>query len=513
MKFAALLLLTSALALSQTPTPVYEIFGKVTEPGIGPISGVGVAIQGLSVGFTTNGAVTDAQGNYRVRLDKPGAYVVFSQKQGYSFDRTSNLTVDATHPKAEMNVELLRLGKITGRVIDDESREPLRGFEIFLVSRTEPAVPSGNLLRAATDADGIFVVNSLPPGDYLATTRRPALDRQWAYEVFKPEEAIATEQDYAESFWPGGTTFEMAVPAHLISGGFTDVGTILVHKTTLHRALLHMTSPCDASSMVEVEIFRLNSRLLGRTYPSSCKTDLLLLGLDRGSYLLHIHGPQLSALVPIKVIDKNLDLEIPLRPNVIIEGRWIPAQGMGPLPETLALSTRIEVMPGVFVNGATSERAQDNRFRLSVPPDKQLVAIRRLPGSPYASEIRYNDSVVRNGLLEVSPGAATHRLEIALDTRTGSISGDVTDGSRPAAGVTILLAPESYHGEFPLGQGIGTRSITDTNGHFDLADLIPGDYRIVATNSPDAFLDLLRTAQKVTLAPSGSQVVTLRLTK
>jgi len=48
-------------------------------------------------------------------------------------------------------------GKIAGRVIDAETREPLVGVTVML---------EGTTLGAATDADGMFVINNIPPGVY-----------------------------------------------------------------------------------------------------------------------------------------------------------------------------------------------------------------------------------------------------------------------------------------------------------------------------------------------------------
>src|SRR3569832_329992 len=130
MKFAALLAFFVALAFSLTPEPVYEVFGKVTEPGIGVISNVGVSVLGFT-DTVRRGAVSDAQGNFRVRLDKLGPYMLFAEKSGYSSVGDSRVTLDAAHPKGEVNLEMFRMGKICGRVIDDESREPLKGFTVY----------------------------------------------------------------------------------------------------------------------------------------------------------------------------------------------------------------------------------------------------------------------------------------------------------------------------------------------------------------------------------------------
>jgi hypothetical protein len=290
---------------------------------------------------------------------------------------------------------------------------------------------------------------------------------------------------------------------------------MVARKTTLYRALLHLTGRCDAATLIEIGIYRPASPTLGHVYPFSCTTDLLLLGLDPGSYRLHLHGAGVSALAQLDVTDKNQRLNVPMRPNVVIDGEWIPPQGADRLPDTLSLATRVEVIPGKFVDGGASEHRQGNRFRVSVPPDTQIVAVRYQPGSPYASEIRYNGAVAKNGWIEVSAGVAANRLEVHLDNRPGSLSGVVTDSSRPVPGAIVTLAAEAYRGESPIGTGAALRSTADATGHFDLPGVIPGDYRVVARptlDDPELLLNLLSNAQKITVAPSGSLSLALRIT-
>ncbi|MEP6960505.1 MAG: carboxypeptidase-like regulatory domain-containing protein [Acidobacteriota bacterium] len=323
---------------------------------------------------------------------------------------------------------------------------------------------------------------------------------------------------------------DLASPVHLGSGGFAEIGSILARKATLYRALLHLRGDCAAGLAVEMEIYRRGSKLAGHIYPVPCGTDLLLLGLDPGSYLLNIY-PQdtrpsgkaqsmerASALVPLEVIDKNREFEIPLRRQTVLEAQWIPAQGMAPLPIALELYSSFEVLPGVFAPGAIVEPGKDNHFRVSVPAEPQYVRLKYQPPSIYISEIRYNGSPVRGGVLNVNSGAAANRLEVFLDNRLASVSGETTDGSRPVPNAAVLLAPESYRGEAPIQFALGKRATSDANGHFELPLVPPGDYRILAgpnaaLEDPAALVDLLRSAQKLTLAPSASQSVTVRVNR
>ncbi len=51
-------------------------------------------------------------------------------------------------------------GKISGKITDEKSGEPVVGANILLVGRT---------IGAATDVNGEFVISNLPPGDYTVS--------------------------------------------------------------------------------------------------------------------------------------------------------------------------------------------------------------------------------------------------------------------------------------------------------------------------------------------------------
>src|SRR5262249_6453013 len=152
-------------------------------------------------------------------------------------------------PKATLTIRALRNGQVSGRVIDDESRQPLAGF---FISLRQSDRPNESIPPAKTDAEGRFIFRELPPGRYIATTRMPESDRTWALEVFKPEDAAAMESGYEQTYWPGGLSEELASPVNLTSGGFAEIGTIVARKTTLYRALVHLTGECPKDGRIEM---------------------------------------------------------------------------------------------------------------------------------------------------------------------------------------------------------------------------------------------------------------------
>ncbi|PKL89819.1 MAG: TonB-dependent receptor [Ignavibacteriae bacterium HGW-Ignavibacteriae-2] len=65
-------------------------------------------------------------------------------------------------------------GKISGRVLDADNREPIPGINIII---------EGTTLGAATDVDGIFVINNISPGTYAVVASGVGLQKKRFYDV------------------------------------------------------------------------------------------------------------------------------------------------------------------------------------------------------------------------------------------------------------------------------------------------------------------------------------------
>ncbi|MCP5120302.1 MAG: carboxypeptidase regulatory-like domain-containing protein, partial [bacterium] len=118
----------------------------------------------------------------------------------------------------------------------------------------------------------------------------------------------------------------------------------------------------------------------------------------------------------------------------------------------------------------------------AVHPMSYLVTARKPPAGYKISDVRYNGSVAHHNLVAVNPEARVHRLEIMLAAASGSVAVTVTDGLRPAAGATVILAPDSVDESTAteLLIHLFTRATTDDEGHANIGSLLPGVYRIIA---------------------------------
>jgi hypothetical protein len=172
-------------------------------------------------------------------------------------------------------------------------------------------------------------------------------------------------------------------------------------------------------------------------------------------------------------------------------------------------------------NESAIQWAPDQRnFRLAVLPRPQALTAVGFSAGPYIKEIRYNGTPMRGSILPINTGSTTHKLEIIMDDKYGSLAGSVTDGSRAVAAAQVMIVNESARVE-DLAALSPSFASTTGNGTFPAIRLAPGDYRAIAFPSAQqtkiheagVLERLLSTAQRITVAPGGTQTATLRLSE
>jgi hypothetical protein len=103
-------------------------------------------------------------------------------------------------------------------------------------------------------------------------------------------------------------------------------------------------------------------------------------------------------------------------------------------------------------------------------------------------------------------------MTIVISPNTGTLDGVVSDAQgRSVAGARVVLIPERNRERTDLFRP----AVTDPNGHFTLAGVTPGDYRLAAWESiePFAFFDpdLLKqaddAAKPVRIMESSKQTI------
>lgn len=534
MKLCALLI-SALAACAQT----YEVRGTVTEQDAGGISDVQVTILRMEDGAEKI-TKTDGQGAFRIVVDAPGVYVANVVKEGFFsiLQGPSIVTVSAVQPAAVAHVSLLRAGEISGRVLDEDTREPVAGVSVSLFTRQwnygQLTLQPGANKLAVTDEEGRFHFAGLRPAEYLATARAQALGPVRVLQSPPPSDREKVDEGYPPAFWPGGADASAAFATVLTSGGYAEVGTMFVRKVPQYRVQAKLQGSCPEGETVRLSLLRRNGGAASSLGSFPCNAEPLLAGFDPGTYALYAFSDKrggdlattVSGLASFEVTDRNLSVTIPLQPNVVIDGELSTEEGVvaPAVQRSIALlgmtGRPIDMLPGAYVQNELLLRwAPDQRhFQLALPPRPHTFNFTDASAGAYAREIRYNGTPVRGAVIPVNSGATAHSLEIILDDKFGSIAGSVTDGSRPAPGVQVLIVKDGV--PIDAWDPRMPRSLTaGADGSFPATRLAPGDYRIFAfppaqqskMHEAGPLTRLLSAAQRVTIPAGGTQTVTIRL--
>lgn len=171
--FVLLLLLLSAIVSANAQSAVDKaststISGKVTIGGKGVsglVVGLANATPSSSISITGLKAVTDENGNYRIKNVPPGTYKVMVAAPAYvQSDGFTPVIVGKNEVAENIDVTLVRGGVITGKVIDADGR-PIAEEQVFF-SLTTPSRAFPYLRTVLTDDRGVYRAFGIPAGRY-----------------------------------------------------------------------------------------------------------------------------------------------------------------------------------------------------------------------------------------------------------------------------------------------------------------------------------------------------------
>jgi hypothetical protein len=556
-KVAALLLLlhVAVVCTAQQPgagkkDPVeLEIRGVLIEAGVlEPIGDAEVLYwkmpsAGQPMMFTPDRALgkakTGPDGSFGFAPGQLGDYYVLATKDGYvnasrgSMSNSATVTISKEHPVAEARLSYARPSQITGSLLDEESEKPLEKFRVSVYSdyyargRRFPAPGAGGL----TDDKGRFVAK-VPPGDYLVQLR-PGINSTAGRFVkeFATDDLRTVDMDFEESYWDGGHDQELALPVSVGSNALVDVGALKVRRVPFYRIhVSHSAVGCSPGDVAVMNISRVPPSGWNGSGDAICGKDVLIRGFAPGDYRLDISlrgpsfppGSRLRGATTFQIVDKNLDLFVPLARGVDIVGKVVAAEGAAkPSFDKMTAYIRATIDVPQADEGPVAVDAKGSFRLVNTNLTEQNLFVTGVPGGYYIQEVRYNGSPVRGNpawlTFELDGSAPSHSLEIVLDDKPAFVTGTVTDRDRPVSQPLVVLARwplPNVKALWPLTTATG-----DAAGKYQFTGVAPGEYRILAVSStlkdklqmPNVLEPLLRTAKKIELGPRATQNLSLEL--
>lgn len=492
-------LLVAALAASAFAQSAM-VSGQVTEALHGkPVAKVTVTLRDREQGtppisdvYTTR---TDAEGRFSISDIAPGRYSLSYDCRGYVWPAHKDGT-KVTQPPLILNagerrtlvLQLVPAGIISGRTVDADG-DPVRDVrvEALQYSYTTGKRTLRTIASAQSNDRGEYRLFDVAPGAYLlaanASARIPPMIRSQERVVG------SAPQGFAVAFYPDSRTLSSAARIELATGDELHGIDIRLSAESLYTVRIKQPVSRDAVN------FALRSRQNDGLDRQMNLPYVLMdgatefLGVRPGSYVLTAlrgtpggGGPETFARIPIEVVDRDIELDVPLTSGADVTGSVHVDADPAPFPmERVHIYLRSED-PFSIRDPDTAAGANGNFVLHGVLPESYTLQVSTPPGS-YLKSVKLGDRVLSGRQVDFSGAAAP--LSILLATDGGSISGSVENAvGEPSAGTAVTLFPEGgLHDRSDLARTVDT----DNAGKYAIRDVIPGDYRIYAWASADLY--------------------------
>lgn len=467
-----------------------------------------------------NSTLADARGNFSLTVPSAGRWQLSASARGFVtqvFDEhdgfSSSVVLRASHPTETLTFRLPPEGRITGIVLD-EAGDPVRSAQIALY-RVQAPVPG--TVRAAptprgfatTDDRGRYKLAGLAPGQY----RLSAQARPWYATAGQPMNGSATDSTldviYPPTWFPGVTEPEVADTLVVKGGDNLNAEFHLLPTPAVHlRLQLPVPAAQENGAGPRPRIFpqvqRVGSFEAGMSGMSVSMTsggprsEVDVGGLGPGLYQVNYQGGnQPPALIRVTA-DSQRTLEVLgasdfATVSVHLDGLPDPGrlQIVFTNPDTGEIfQTSGPGNTGLRRRGPAAPRtvAQEDPPQNRVPQDTTVA----LPPGTYQVTLAGDSQIFLTGitgehaetsgrLVKVAAGDAKLTLHVASGraTLSGTVMTMTAAGDLgPDQGAQVLVIPATM-GD-PGSITVLRRDQSNTDGSFDIPDLIPGEYILVA---------------------------------
>jgi hypothetical protein len=508
---------------------------------------------GLQAGFTI---VTDEEGRFAFDRLPPGQFTLTASKPSYlpmSYGqaepgRGSGLPIDLKEGERRQGIQwaLSRAATIAGRVLDERG-QPMREAWIGLQQRRIVDGERKLVLccgESKTDANGIFRVTGLLPGEYAVSALPPADYRftpevlssfgdetrrvsdeevRWALREIEIASGRATSQpplpeplrgrtvSYGRIYYPG-TPEASRVTMVTVKAG-EDRGGVDFSMTRLPTAFIKGRAiGLDGQPAVDASLSFYDGW-------STTGTRLTADGaferrnLLPGRYTITVRGRG-NATWASRIFDVNgadfPDVVLTLGPGASVGGRLVFEQGAGPAtpidPGAVQISMLLRPAAGtlpirVAADGSFKFAAVDpGRYRLSA----SVPAANRGPWTLKSITVAGKDAY--DAAFDVEAGQSIADAVVTFTTQSTSLSGTLFTADGASAGgyyVVVFSTDRAYWNS-------GSRRVppparASTTGRYEFLALPPGEYALAALTSVDAN-DLTDPAFLAALQPAAMLV-------
>jgi hypothetical protein len=451
----------------------------------------------------------DEHGHFSMTLPSAGMWRVVGSAHGYvtqAYDEheffSSGIVLTSASPVLDLRFQLSPEGVITGNIID-EAGEPVRNARVSLLAvpaagpdSSQP--PPHTHASTSTDDRGSYEFDNLQPGDYRIKVQATVWYAMAAQQAVSRSQSDQHPLDpsldvtYPLTWYPGTSDPSAAGTLTLHAGDSRQADFQLTPIPAIHLHILPETST-DAGGR-RMQTYPMIERVSpdGNDFvPVAAQIGpqgmIDVGGLAPGRYEVRMQGPGQTikpALVDVtEGSAQTLDMSTAsLMASISIHFAGISDEDAESVqvnfidPESGRNAAR-DNAGAYFLSGALlhQRRTKAASRTVEVPPGRYEVVLAGKPNL-YLTGITAQSAQAKGRFVTVPGGDSTLTLRVA-DGRS-TLTGVAMTQGKPSVGAMVLLIPATL-GE-PDNLNIIRRDQTNTDGSFDLNDVLPGQYILLA---------------------------------
>ena len=466
---------------------------------------------------TVEGFDADEHGRFAIALPSAGAWRLVAAAAGYVSQAykehqnySSAIVLTAATPAINLRFELSPEGGITGAVLD-EAGEAVRDARVGLLVEQLPspgrkADPFQIQTFAQTDDRGVYEFSNLAPGRYrllveakpwyasTAQARRLNSQANSAGSAALPPDP-SLDVTYQLTWYPGVDNSAEAETLDLHAGDVRRADFHLVPIPSVHLKIFPPPAPEQAGGGGGVPAFpvleRMDTGIQGMGFAQIAITNgpqgqIDVGGLAPGPYRVRLaqqNGEPRTALVEIsdgsaRIVDFNAVPSSMANVSVNVDNGEAEDRPIG--MELVDAETGQRFFPfgggrstPVMRRGPQTPQPRETSFQ--VPPGRYEVNFAGR-GETYLTGISAQGAEVTGRFVTFHAGDATLTLHTASGHAT--VTGVAALNGAPSVGAMVLLVPAGL--DDPGSFATVVRDQTNTDGSFDLLNVIPGQYILIA---------------------------------
>jgi len=531
-------MLPGSFAFAQPPQQHCSLAATVVNSATNAgIAHVLVAYNGAASGFRFTDAGGNIQvanvpcGQYFLQVSKPGfvsgqpdpsdslllsnpafrAVTENQPEQAQQAPRPAGFPVNITPDSPAARISLVPVASIAGTVLD-ENGEPISGVvaQAIAVKATLSGTDYVPTRTAHTDDRGRYELLQLSPDDYVVRLAGESSSTQ-AFQgaVLNPNNDHRGMQPV---YYSNVNSLASALVLHLGPAAQTNAD----FRQTMEAAfdINGRLSGFIPQAWTQLQLFRDGDRIpLGRAFVNLTSGQFRFTDVPRGAYTLRAQQYQadpplwFAAEQPVTVTSepvRNLVVQLSGAGDIPVSVSYeagAPREGsmqLVMLPQHAPANLRQLTIVGS--PNADTEQPQP-QVLTNVIPDRYKLTVQVLGGTGYVASARLGDIDVLHGEFAIN-GSASGELHLTVRGDSATVQGQVTFQGRPAQATQVYLIPASTD---EAGPKFG---FSDSEGHYEIQGVAPGDYRIKAWIGLPSIKDILSgPGETLTLQPSEQRTV------